>query len=437
MVFDKLFGKGRKKTPEPAISFGRYSDNNKTVAKVGKWTTADNLSKQQDYYNSIDAFFDYLRDDQAQNVVLERNGSQGKFQLWQGSKIVRGEFSGERLQAEITLARMPQPSVPVMRRLLDMNFNLYYCRYALDNDRLCMRFDSSIKTANPNKLYYGLRELATRADKMDDLLVQEFASLQTIDTEHVIEIPAGEKEVKYNFLQQSIKETLDYIASLDAEKFAGGIAYLLLTLAFRIDYLICPEGKLLNELEKIVEIYFKKDEKQTTERNKGMIEGYQKLMQRTKDEVFPFLFRSKHTFAIVTPQHHKSIADAIVSSHTNFPWYRDNQYPIIANRVVEYGFAFSQYSYSLPKPLGELFKLFMQVNYGYYFTQLGFSNTYFDPASNRFDADGIKETINEIITEWKPKYPKMEFRTNLLRFEDQLSFNISFTTEITQMNFDA
>ena len=437
MVFDKLFGKGRKKTPEPAISFGRYSDNNKTVAKVGKWTTADTLSKQQDYYNSIDAFFDYLRDDQAQNVVLERNGSQGKFQLWQGSKIVRGEINGDRLQAEITLARMPQPSVPVMRRLLDMNFNLYYCRYALDNDRLCMRFDSSIKTANPNKLYYGLRELATRADKMDDLLVQEFASLQTIDTEHVIEIPAAEKEVKYNFLQQSVKETLDYIASLDAEKFSGGIAYLLLTLAFRIDYLICPEGKLLNELEKIVEIYFKKDDKQTIERNKGMIDGYNKLLQRTKDEVFPFLFRSKHTFAIVTPQHHKSIADAIHSSHTNMPWYRDNQYPLIANRVVEYGFSFSQYSYSLPKPLSELFKLFMQVNYAHYFNALGFSTTYYDAASNRFDSDEVKDTINEIMTAWKPKYPKMEFRTNMLRFEDLLNFNISFTTEITQMNFDA
>lgn len=437
MVFDKLFGKSRKRPADPDISFGRYSDNNKSVAKVSRWTTADSLHKQQDYYSCIDAFFDYLRDDQAQNVVLERNGSQGKFQVYQGSKIVRGEFDGERLYAEITLARMPQPSVPVMRRLLDMNFNLYYSRYSLDNDRLCMRFDSSIKTANPNKLYYGLRELATRADKMDDLLVQEFASLQTIDTEHVIVVPETEKEAKFLFLHHSVKETLDYIASLDAEKFAGGIAYLLLSLAFRIDYLICPEGKLLNELEKIVEVYFRKDDRQTTEKNKGMIEGYEKLMQRTRDEVFPFLFRSKHTFAIVTPQHHKSIADAISSSHTNMPWYRDNQYPIIANKVVEYGFSFCQYSYSLPKPLSELYRLFMMVNYGNYFKSLGFSTTYYDAAANKFDIDEIKERIDEIMEEWKPKYPKMEFRTNALLFGDQLQFNISFTTEITQMNFDA
>src|SRR5687768_4772644 len=310
-MFDKLFGRGKKKPDNPDIPFGRYSDNNKTVEKVSRWTDADNLFKQQSYYESIDAFFDYLADDKEKNVILQRNSENGTFQIFQGSKVVRGEFDKERLKAEITLARMPQPSVPVMRRLLEMNFNLYYSRYALDNDRLCMRFDSDIKTASPNKLYYGLKELAVKADKLDDLLVQEFAALQTVDTEHIIEIPAKEKEVKYNFMMTWIKQTLEYIETLDADKFSGGIAYLLLSLAFRIDYLVCPDGKLLNELEKIVEIYYRKDEKQTMERNQGMVEGFRKLSEKPKEDVFPFLFRSKHTFAIVAPQQHKTIADAI------------------------------------------------------------------------------------------------------------------------------
>ncbi len=29
-MFDKLFGRGKKKPDNPDISFGRYSDNNKT-----------------------------------------------------------------------------------------------------------------------------------------------------------------------------------------------------------------------------------------------------------------------------------------------------------------------------------------------------------------------------------------------------------------------
>jgi len=436
-MFDKLFGRGKKKPANPEISFGRYSDNNKTVAKVARWTDADNLFKQQAYHDSIQAFFDYVRDDKQENVVFERNNDRGKFQLFQGSKIVRGEFDQQSMRAEITLARMPQPNVPVMRRLLEMNFNLYYSRYALDNDRLCMRFDSDIKTANPNKLYYGLKELAIKADKLDDLLVQEFAALQTVDTEHIIDIPVAEKEVKFEFMLQSIRETLDYIATLDADKFSGGIAYLLLTLAFRIDYLVCPDGKLLNELEKIVEIYYRKDEKQTMERNQGMIEGFRKLLEKTKDDVFPFLFRSKHTFAIVAPQHHQSIADAINAAAQNLIWYRDNNYPIIANRVIEYGLSFSQYSYSLPKPLADLVLLFMQVNYRGYFEKLGFTVPYYDAATSRFDTDAIRERIEEIIEEWKQKYPKLQFRMETLKFTNLVTFNSTFSAEIAVLNFDA
>lgn len=435
-MFDKLFGWGKKKAEEPAIPFGRYSDNNKTVEKVNRWTDADNLFRQQQYPESVEAFFDYLRDEAEQNVVLERNGAEGRFLLYQGSKIVRGEFNNERLVAEVTLARMAQPSVPVMRRLLEMNLYLYYSRYALDGDRLCMRFDSNIRAANPNKLYYGLKELAIKADKLDDLLVQEFSSLQTIDTEHVTEMPDAEKEIRYQFFLKWIQDTIDYTASLDANKFAGAVSYLLLTLTFRIDYLLRPEGKLQLELEKIIEIYFRKDEKQTTERNQAMIEGYRKLLSKPKEEVFPFFFRSRHTFSIVTPQNHKAVIDAINAAANNMIWYRENQYPLVANAILEYGLSFCQYSYSLPKPLTDLFRLFMQINHADYFTALGFTEPYYDAATNEFEEDNIRQRIEDIIAVWKHKYTKLEFKVNNLRYDTLVNFNTTFSAEITVLNFD-
>jgi hypothetical protein len=437
MVFDKLFAWRKKKKTVPDLSFGRYSDNNKTVEKVNRWTEGDNLSKQKKYHESMDAFFEYLRDDAEQNVVYERNEKEGRFHIYQGSKIVRGEFNEEHLQAQVSLARMPEPSVAVMRRLLEMNFNLYYSRYALDGDRLCMRFDTEIKTANPNKLYYGLKELATKADKQDDLLVDEFTLLQPLDTEHIIPIPEPEKKVKYNFLQKWIRETLEYISNVDTEKFSGGIAYLLLALSFRIDYLITPEGKLLHDLEKIVDIYYRKDEKPITDKNSGMIEGFKKMQDRSEDQVFPFLFRSKHVFSIVSPQNHKAVSDAINGAAQNMIWYRDNNHSFIANKVLEYGFSFCQYSYSLPKPLSDLFQLFMQINYGDFFAALGFSELLYDPLLNRFDEEAIEEQIEEIIVTWQKKYPGLQFKVKNLRYNNLVSFNNAFTSEIGNMNFDS
>src|ERR1700730_16687224 len=105
-MLDKIFGWKKKKDespPDPGIPFGRYSDNNKPVAKVNRWTDADALFKEKKYTDSFDAFFEYLRDDTQQNVVYERNGAEGRFQFYQGSKIIRGTFNNEKVNADVTL----------------------------------------------------------------------------------------------------------------------------------------------------------------------------------------------------------------------------------------------------------------------------------------------------------------------------------------------
>lgn len=436
-MFDKLFGWGKKDASSgPDIRFGRYSDNNKTVEKTNRWTASDNFYKEKKYTDSIDAFFDYLRDEAADNVTLERNGADFNFRIYQGSKVVRGSGNADHMQAEVSLARMPEPSVPVMRRLLEQNFTLYYSRYSLDKDRLCMRFDSDIKTANPNKLYYALKELATRADKQDDLLVQDFSSLQSFDTEHTDEIPEAERETKFAFMQKWISETLGYIETLDKEKMSGGISYLLLALVFRIDYLVCPEGSFQAQMEKIPILYFTKDERPATVKNEEMIEAFKKLQAKPKEEFFKCLFRSKSSFAIVAPQPHKTIADAIYAANNNMAWYRDNNYALIGQQICEYGISYCQYSYSLPSPLSALFLILMKVNYAGYFRSLGFTDTLYTEEKNKFEETAIIEKINQVLQEWKAKYPLLVFRTPNLRFDNLLNFNHSFTAELEQLNFD-
>lgn len=439
-MLDKIFGWNKKKAElqqkEPAISFGRYSDNNKPVAKVNRWTDADNFFKEKKYTESLDAFFDYLRDDTVANVVHERNGAEGRFEFYQGSKIIRGAYNTDHLQAEVTLAKMPQPNMPVMRRLLEMNFNLYYSRYAMKDENLCMRFDSDIETANPSKLYYGLKELSTKADKQDDLLVQDFTSLQPVDTDHITAIPDEEKEIKLQWFQKWISETLSYIKTLDADKFSGGIAYMLLALAYRIDYLIVPEGKVLREIEKVIDIYFKKDDRQVLEKNRDMIIGFEKLQNFSKEEVFNSLYRSKHTFAVVSPQTWKTIADAIYNANQNITWYRDNNYPNIAAQISEYGIAYCQFSYSLPRPVTEFFHLLMRINYGDYFKALGFTKTYYDPATKQFEKETIEEKINRIMDRWRAKYPKIKMKPDKIKYDNLMNFNESFTTEIEFLNLE-
>jgi hypothetical protein len=441
-MLDKIFGRSKKKIDEPRevsdplIFFGRYSDNNKSVEKIDKWNEAEALFKEKSYFDSISAFFEYLKDDDISNVKHTSEGNKGTFEFYQGSKIIRGFYGSEFLEAEVRLAQMPSPSVPVMRRLLEMNFNLYYSRYALNEDKISMLFDSDIETANPSKLYYGLKELATKADKQDDLLVQDFTSLQLLESDHISEIPEEEKAVKLKYFKKWIRDTIELIESIDNDKYSGGIAYLLLALAYRIDYLVVPEGKLLREIEKVVEIYFRKDDRLVTEKNQEMIECFQKMVTKDKEEFYPYLFRSKYTFSIVTPQNFKTIADAIYNANQNIAWYRENKLPEIAARISEYGLSYCQYSYSLPRPLSELFHVMMMVNYPAYFRELGFKDEFFNEETKQYNKEAIIEKIKSICAKWKGKYPELDMKTEKLKFDNSLAFNQSFTTEVEYLNME-
>jgi hypothetical protein len=205
---------------------------------------------------------------------------------------------------------------------------------------------------------------------------------------------------------------------------------------FRIDYLISPEGKILNELEKVASIYYGKDDKSNPERNPSMIAALKKIQEKSKDEIFNQFFRSKYTFAIVVPHNLKSVSEAIETALQNMLWYRDNNYPELANRVMEYGFAFSQYSYSLPRPLSELFRLFMHINYNAYFAALGFRQQYYNAERNDFNEDEITDRIEAIINYWKHKYVSLNFKTKKLKFDSLLNFNHSFLQEVSELNFD-
>lgn len=437
-LFDKFFGrKEEDASPPPSspIRFGRYSDNNKTIAKTRRWYDAEEHFKAKRYTESIEAFFDYLRDETEDNVRLRREGNNFSFEIYQGTKIVKGLIDDREITASVSLARMDTPSVPVMRRLLEHNFSLYYSRYALRENILCMLFDSTRDTGSPNKLYYGLKEIATKADKQDDLLVTDFSSLQPIDDSHVLPFPDQEKEVKYNFFVQWIQGTLKRIDELNQDSFSGGIAYLLLSLIYRIDYLITPEGKLLNEIERIHNLYWTgKEEKTAVERNQMMKEAFQKLLNWPRQEITKYFYRAKASFAVTLPKPHSAVAESIHAANENMFWYRDNNYPDIALAVLEYGLAFAQYSYSLPKTLTDLYDVMMRILHPEFYEALGLDTSLLKFV--RPDADRIQTHIQSILNPVRDKYPKLMLDTTKLNYTNRIEFLYSFLNEIESLNFE-
>jgi len=67
---------------------------------------------------------------------------------------------------------------------------------------------------------------------------------------------------------------------------------------------------------------------------------------------------------------------------------------------------------------------------------LGYKDVYYDPERKQFLQQAITGRILEIQQQWKEKYPLMDFKTQNLRFDNLVNFNLTFTNEMEFLNME-
>jgi hypothetical protein len=421
-----------------AVKAGRYSDNNKTRPKTEKWQEAEDLYKEKRFIPALTAFFEYLRDEEENNVHFEPNGEGFSFSLVQGSGKVVGECDGQTVVARLPLAVMDYPGTAIMRRLLDLNYNLYYSHTALDADNtLYMIFNSSVSSASPDKMYQGLREITVKGDKIDDLLLTDFNSLKRAEGGSITSLTEQELSTKYRYFREWIEAVLTEVDKLNPDSFAGAIAYMLLGTVYRIDFLITPQGKLLSELEAIHRIYWdKKDEVTLVERNKQIKNALRKLLDLMAADFAKSLYYSKNTFAISGVPKSDKVREYINNANKDAQWYSENKYPDAALRLNEYGVLYSQFVYSVPRVQTLLVKIYMAVMHSAFFAEMGFERKLYDAGGNGFDREAIEEAVNESIAKYEDKFPYLKWHHDRVKYNSLYDFGVSFSEQIANLNLE-
>ncbi len=459
---DKLFGKKEEETItgpaeqrvndySPAASsavfmlpgleqmrFGRYSDNNKSLEKTKSWYRSEDTFKEKKYAESFAAVFDYLRDDAEDNVRFKPDGNRFTFEVEQGSKTIRGECDGESIVARVPLARMTTPTTAVMRRLLDINYNLFYCHSAMDEQNtLYFVFDSEVPSASPNKMYYALREMATKADRLDDMLLEDFSTLIETGTEHIRKLDTAELDVKYKYFRKWIEDTMAKAVDLNADSFSGSIAYLYLTLIYRIEFLITPNGKLMSTMEKISGLYWnKKDELPLVERNQMMKEALLKLLDISREEFAASVYQTKASFAITNPPFWDKLREYIVNANKDSAWYIDNKYPELALIISEYGMVYNQFIHSMPRVMNDLTTIYMAAMHADYFEELGMKEPFYDKTDDKLNKQAIERAMSDAIKRYKNKYADMNWDNNKIKYNSLYDFSVSFSDQLANLNME-
>ncbi len=436
-LFDRLFGGKEEKNLNPNVNFGRYSDSYKSSEKVEVWDRALTHFEEEQYLECFRAFFEYLRDEEEENVECWEKEDQLIFELYQGSKKITGFANKEKLRAEAKVAYSESLNVGFMRRLIEKNFELKFSRFALDKDNnISIVFDTYNLDGSPYKLYNALKELATNADKQDDLLLDEFQMLQPVDISHLEPLPDHEKEVKYQYIREEIQTTLEEMenGTLDKNQYPRGISVLLLDLIYRLDYLTKPEGYMMESLERMHRRYFAQDGQSLIQKNQLLYKQLSNLQNRPKDEFFKEMYRVKATFGITDPINHDRIVDFIDSELDSMDWYKNNKHEKIALSIPGYIVGYCMFYFAVPRPDRELFHLYYQITNPKYFRALGFSEVFFNTETKSFNKKAIRKAVDQITSRNKQAYPQLYPAVSSLSFNSPLDFAKSYLMMIRNLD---
>lgn len=433
---DKFFGQGQR-APDPDfenIRFGRHNDFFKTPEQRKFLRQAERAFHKGDFLDSFELFLLYLLDPKAKNVSFTRTKEKIDYQIVQGSKMVRGTATADKVQAESVIAHYDKLSVAFMRKLLEMNYGLKYSSYALKGESIVLGFDTPSVDCLPDKLSFALKEVATKADKLDDLFVDEFSMLKNVDNSHIEEISPIEKELKFHFLHIWIKEKLLDLSKLDQKKYASLVSYSLLNLAYKIDYLLTPEGKLMDMLEKIHRGFF--GDKGTTvhEKNELMIHSFGEILALEKEALFKELYRVQATFGLGSRVAPTAVSELIHKEMHNLR-EENYDYPIFLQRdKLEYIAQYCLFYYRMNQPTSELFHLCVELFNQDYFTAIGHP-ALVNKESKKVEGNIIRTRLREIEDRASNRYPQFNFDKRSLDLNHLLSFANTYYHQMRKLNF--
>ncbi len=413
---------------------GRHTDAFKSKAQKALWERAVKAYEEGQPLEAYRWVLEHLAGGNPRSVSWEERNGELHFQLRQGSQRITGSIGPQGVRAESRLAQAQTLSVSFMRRLMEYNYDLKFCHFALAPDNtLVLCFETTADDASPLKVVEALREVALWADKHDDLLLSEFKALTPAEDLRM-EIASAEREAKYAFLERQIRAAFSLMDhnTPKVEQYAGAYAYLLLALLYRIDYLVRPEGFVLNVLEKASQAYFTQDGQSTYSKVMALRRQLQQILDRPRELVLAELYRTESTFGIALPVSFEDLVKQIECEKNAVEWPLEQGYGMLAMAVPQYLVGHALFHTVPPKPVYELFRLFMRITETEFFQALGLQT--FVGSNGQLDKRAVVAAIHDHAARHRAAYPNYKPQTQLLDFSSLPRFGKTFLEMVCRLD---
>ena len=370
-----------------------------------------------------------------QNVILKREEESLAFTLFQGSAKIVGTITKEHFNAEVILVKKESAPVALKRKVLERNYQFTYINYVSDEDFIKLKLYQDNITMNPQKIFFPLRELALNADFDKDFIASEFEESPLEEIEHLKSINEAELQIKFDFLQEWIKELESKVPTLPANDNAGMQAFLYLNILFKIDYLLVPKYKMFQKLSKKLQAYFS-DENTTIEaKNEELKRHLLKIQALSFEEFRGNFYNAKYTFSPLEKTSYEEFCNFISESLLKIRWYKNNRYAIIIPTIYSYMAFYSLYNYGLNTVLRELLHLFVTLLHPRFFDALG-CPIFYDLKKESLNKRAIVQSVDETIAKHQESYKTLESFSDELNFNSLGEFSNSYFQALKNLDFE-
>ena len=420
--------------------FGRFSDAYKPAEKYQFWEESLVLFDQGKRFSAFQLFFKYLGNENDQNVKTNQIHGVVDFELIQGSKKITGTIDAQTINCQATLAISSEYPTILLLELLQENYNLKFCKFALapnkngQND-LVVVANLPAKVTSPYKLYYVLRELALVADKRDDLIFNKYGLAGPYYQHLHQHISQRAQNAHVNFIQTTFRKALEIKANgpIDTNTYPSTYRYILLAAIYKVDFLVIPNGYLMDQLEKVDGLAFSSQTNDPKAVNQEIESIIKELLQLSQKKIKEELYRTDATFGFNPVIQSAQIRDTIFSELPTMDWYLENEYTDYAIAIVDFIVGYLLFNFIVPPPCKALFLLYYRIQEQAFFKELGYIDVPF--REKTLSSPIIKKEIKKVLKAFEQDFPYITTPVHLLAFDSEAIFCKSYLEMVADINF--
>lgn len=421
------------------LYLANYRQTYKTDIQTSYYNDAVKFFSDKDYFKSIEKFFYFLKNKNSENVKFKTEESKLGFELIQGSNIIKCKCSANKFVAISNIYSFDVLSKELARELLMINYNLQYCKFAIEKNTILLKFEIPIYFAHPDYLYYALKEMALNADKYDDLLCANFKYLNKINNLHIINYSKEILEKKLKYFKIWLKKSIVDFDKQDVNKMSGARTYIAMSTIFKIAFLLSPHGYLEEQLRKIILKYLNLSNN-FLEFNVEVGNFLKNLSLMPDKNITENFYITTYTFNPLESINNNQILDFIRAEVNKIYTYEamnkklsNNKNIFELNYVYDYIVGFIQYKWTIDEVWEELFQLYWEIRYSEYFEDFGVK--YLPIENNKIKIFDVNFRIKNLNMIAKKKYKNFFFNPKHLNTSNIQDFFKSFFQNIIILNF--